>query len=132
VRVRADALREGSNGTVWVGVTSVGWVYERSDRIREGIDMAATQAKQDGAARLIDAIDDAEQASLEAVRKFLDIVDGVFPHAGDDSPRRKIIDSAFKMTEQLVAASTRLAQNVLDVTEKALSESDRKSESSTN
>jgi hypothetical protein len=36
------------------------------------------------------------------------------------------------MTEQLVAASTRLAQNVLDVTEKALSESDRKSESSTN
>jgi hypothetical protein len=56
----------------------------------------------------------------------------VFPdRAGDDRPRRKIIDSAFKMTEQLVGSSTRLAQNILEVAEKALTDSDRTSASST-
>jgi len=88
--------------------------------------MAATAAKHDGQ-RLIDSIEEAEHASLEAVRKFVDIVDGAFPDLSDDGPRRKIIDSAFKMTEQLIGASNRLAQNFLDVTEKVLSESERKS-----
>ena len=55
------------------------------------------------------------------MRKFVDTIDSVFPHlGGDDGPRRKIIDSAFKMTEQLV-------KNFLDVTGKALTESGRKS-----
>ena len=94
--------------------------------------MSPTQAKEDGGTRLIDTIEHAEKASLEAVRNFLDTVDGVFPHlGGDDGPRRKIIDSAFKMTEQLVSTSTGLAKNILEVTEKALSQSDGKSASST-
>jgi hypothetical protein len=90
--------------------------------------MSPTKAKEDGATRLIETIEHAEKTSLEAVRNFLDTVDGVFPHlGGEDGPRRKIIDSAFKMTEQLVGASTGIAKNVLEVTEKALRESDRKS-----
>ncbi|HXQ61135.1 MAG TPA: hypothetical protein VN796_02315 [Acidimicrobiales bacterium] len=94
--------------------------------------MTPTQTKDNGTKRLVETIDHAEHVSLEAVRNFLDTVDSVFPDlAGDERPRRKIIDSAFKMTEQLVASSTRLAQNILDVTEKALTESDRKSTSST-
>ena len=93
--------------------------------------MVGTEAKQGGTARLIDTIEDAEQASLGAVRKFLDTVNGAFPDLSEDGPRRKIIDSAFKMTEELISASTRLAQNVLDVTEKALSESERDSAAST-
>ena len=52
-------------------------------------------------------IEHAEQSSLEAVRKFLDTVDSVFPDLSEDGPRRKIIDSAFKMTEQLVGSSNR-------------------------
>jgi len=88
--------------------------------------MAATQAKEAERTRLIDSIEDAEKVSLEAVRRFLDTVDGAFPGSGDDGPRRRIIDSAFKMTEQLVGASNRLAQNVLDVTERELSDADRK------
>jgi hypothetical protein len=95
------------------------------------MDMTATQAQQGGTARLIDTIEDAERASLEAVRKFVDTVDGAFPDLRDDGFRHKIIDSAFKMTEQLIGASNRLAQNILDVTEKALSESDRKPAAST-
>jgi hypothetical protein len=95
-----------------------------------GNEMSPTQAKEDGATRLIDTIERAENASLEAVRNFLDTVDSVFPHLGsDEGPRRKIIDSAFKMTEQLVSTSTGLAKNILDVTAKALSDSDQKSSS---
>ena len=37
----------------------------------------------------------------------------------EDGPRRKIIDSAFKMTEQLVGASTQLAEKVVKVASSA-------------
>lgn len=84
--------------------------------------MIETEATTDGASRLIDSIEEAEHASLEAVRRFVDTVDGAFPHLSDDEPRRKIIDAAFKMTEQLVASTNRFTQNVLDVTEKAMSQ----------
>jgi len=86
--------------------------------------MSSTEqkARDDGAIRIIDSVEDAEHSALEAVRKFLDTVDGVFPDAGEDGPRRKIIDSAFKMTEQLVGASNQLARRVVAVTEDALDE----------
>jgi hypothetical protein len=81
------------------------------------------QAKRDdGAIQLIDSVEDAEHSALEAVRKFLDTVDGVFPQVSEDGRRRKIIDSAFKMTEQLVGASNQLARRVVKVTEDALGE----------
>ena len=45
------------------------------------------------------------------MRKFLDSVNGAFPDVGaDHGPRQRIIDSAFKMTEQIVSASTQLAK----------------------
>jgi len=76
--------------------------------------------------RLTESIRAAEQTSLEAVRRFLDTVDEAFPHLNDDKPRRKVIDSAFEMTEHLVAAATRFAENIMDVTQQAVSESERK------
>jgi hypothetical protein len=79
----------------------------------------------DTATRLIDTIGDTEKAALEAVRKFVDTVDGVFPDLTEDGPRRKIIDSAFRMTEQLVGASNQLATNVVKVTESALGDLER-------
>ncbi len=87
------------------------------------------QAKPDNASRIIESIQGLEQSTLEAVRKFLDTVDGVFPDVSEDGPRRKIIDSAFKMVEQMVNASTKLAQNVVSVTESALSELDKNAKS---
>jgi hypothetical protein len=83
---------------------------------------ATKDTKTDGASRLIDSVQDAEKSSLEAVRKFVDAVDGAFPDIGDDGPRRKIIDSAFKMVEQLLGASNDLARNMMKVTEDALGE----------
>ncbi|MGO8872938.1 MAG: hypothetical protein ACLQPH_16350 [Acidimicrobiales bacterium] len=64
--------------------------------------------------KIIKSVRDAEDSALESVRKFLDTVNGVFPDVNaEDGPRRKIIDSAFKMTEQLVGASTQLAEKVV-------------------
>src|SRR5664279_3495914 len=40
-------------------------------------------------------------------------------------PRQKIIDSAFKMTEQLVGTSTQLAEKIVKVGQNVLSESEK-------
>jgi len=85
--------------------------------------MTDAPAKQEDTSRLIGTIEDLGTVSLEAVRKFLDTVDSAFPDLSEDGPRRKIIDSAFAMTEQLVGTGTRLAKNILDVTQKTMSES---------
>lgn len=94
--------------------------------------MTATKAADDSP-RLIDAIERAETTSLEAVRKFLDTVNDSFPDLGEgeDGPRRRIIDAAFTMTENLIAASNRVAQNILDITEKTLGEADKDAKPST-
>jgi len=86
--------------------------------------MATTTAAGSGsdATRIIGSIEDAEHSALEAVRKFVDTVDRAFPDLGEDGPRHKIIDSAFKMVEQLVGATNQLATNIVDVTEKAMAE----------
>ena len=93
--------------------------------------MTATEEtkRDDGAIQLIDSVEDAEHSALEAVRKFLDTVDGVFPKVSEDGPRRKIIDSAFKMTEQLVNASNKLARTIVAVTEDAFGELDKRASS---
>ena len=88
------------------------------------------QMSEDGAVHVIESIQDAEQSALEAVRRFLDTVDGVFPEVNEDGPRRKIIDSAFKMTEQLVGASNQLAQRVVTATGKALDEFQKRAQTS--
>jgi hypothetical protein len=63
--------------------------------------------------RIIDSVREAEELALEAVRKFVDTVNGILPDVRDDAPRRKIIDSAVKMTETLVGASSELAQKIV-------------------
>ena len=78
------------------------------------------EANPDGARRLVDSIEDVEQSSLEAIRRFLDTVDGAFPALSDDGLRRTIIDSAFQMVEQLVGASSQFARNAVKVIEDAL------------
>ncbi len=56
------------------------------------------------------------------MRKFLEAVDSVFPDVGDDRPRRKVIDSAFEMTEQLVGSWNQVADKVLKATSDALAQ----------
>jgi len=73
------------------------------------------------ASRILESVQEAEQSAVEAVRKFVDTVDGVFPDlTNDEGPRRKIIDSAFKMVENLLGTSNKLADNVIQVSAKAM------------
>ena len=63
---------------------------------------------------------------LNRYRKFLDTVNGVFPDvSADNGPRQRIIDSAFKMTEELVGASTQLAEKIVKGSRDALGEADK-------
>ena len=68
----------------------------------------------DSTNRILGSVRDAEELALESVRHFVDTVNGILPDVRDDAPRRKIIDSAVKMTEQLVGASTDLAQKIVN------------------
>ena len=73
--------------------------------------MTNTGTGSSSADRIIESFRDAGNTALESVRKFLDSVNGAFPDVGaDHGPRQRIIDSAFKMTEQLVSTSTQLAK----------------------
>ena len=66
--------------------------------------MTNTGTGSSSADRIIESFRDAGNTALESVRKFLDSVNGAFPDVGaDHGPRQRIIDSAFKMTEQIVA-----------------------------
>lgn len=85
----------------------------------------ADNEDKDPAERLIGTIRDNEKSALEAVREFVDTVDGAFPSLGEDAPRRRIIDAAFRMTEQLVDTSNQVALNIVQLTTSAM-ESDEK------
>jgi hypothetical protein len=95
---------------------------------KEDAPMVATKqdTRKDSASRLIDTIEDAEQSAIAAVRKFVDAIDDVFPAIREDAPRRKIIDSAFRMVEQLASASNHLAKDIVTVTDKAPTERETK------
>jgi hypothetical protein len=87
--------------------------------------MASTEqgSTSESASRIIVSAREAEEAALSAVRKFLETVDSVFPDVGDDRPRRKVIDSAFEMTEQLVGSWNQVADKILKATSDALAQS---------
>jgi hypothetical protein len=86
-----------------------------------------TSSEQGGitesASKIIESAREAEESALEAVRKFLDTVDSVFPDVGQDRPRRKVIDSAFEMTEQLVGSWNQVTEKVLKAISDALAQS---------
>ena len=87
--------------------------------------MTSTETGSGNSDRIIESVHDAGNKALEAVRRFLDSVNSAFPDVSADGPRQKIIDSAFKMTEELVGTSTELAQKIVKASQDALGEADR-------
>ena len=72
--------------------------------------------REKGADRVIASVARAEETAIKAVRDFVETVNRTFADGGkDNSHRQQIIDSAFKMTEQLVGASNELAHRVVEV-----------------
>jgi hypothetical protein len=120
----------------WSSVTIDIMVVAKSgaaDARKEELMATSTEevTRDEGVVRVIESVQDAEQSALEAVRKFVDTVNGVFPDVSSEGgPRQKIIDSAFKMTEQLVGASNQLAQRIVKVTENALREAEENEQTS--
>ena len=89
--------------------------------------MTSTETGSGSADRIIESFHDAGNTALESVRKFLDTVNGAFPDvSADNGPRQQIIDSAFKMTEQLVGSSPQLAQKIVKASQGALGGADKK------
>ncbi len=85
--------------------------------------MTSTKTGSGSADRIIESFRDTGNTALESVRKFLDTVNGAFPDVGaDNGPRQRIIDSAFKMTEQLVGTSTQLAEKIVKASQNARGE----------
>lgn len=65
--------------------------------------------------RVVESLKTGETSALEAVHKFVDTVSSAVPDLGaEDGPRKKIIDSAFKMTEQLVATANDVARQLMN------------------
>ncbi len=92
------------------------WDQEAPAVALGGKDSIMTPTKKSGTVeRMIESGREAEEVALEALRKFLDTVDSVFPDAGQEGPRRKIIDSAINLTEQLVGTWTQLAERIPEV-----------------
>ena len=88
--------------------------------------MSTTEARPSSADRLIEPFRDAGSTELESVRKLLDTVNGANPDVGaDNGPRQKVIDAAFKMTEQIVGSSTQLAEKIVKVTQDVVTELDK-------
>ena len=77
--------------------------------------------------RLNETVGDTERAALDAVRSFVETVEGAFPDLGDDGPRRKIIESAFRLAEQLVGASNQFATTIVKTTESTIGDATRSS-----
>lgn len=83
-------------------------------------DTGTDEQSVEGLQQLIEGLQRNEKSALDAVKRFVDTVNDAFPDIGEDGPRRQIIDAAFRMTEQIVDASNRLAINLVEVTESTL------------
>jgi hypothetical protein len=66
---------------------------------------------------LLESVEDAQRAAIEALHKFVDSVDRVLPalpHGEGPSRRQLIIDSALEMTDRLVHVQYDFICKVLD------------------
>jgi len=74
---------------------------------------------------LLESLESGQRAVIEAVRKFVDTVDGMLPALGErPSRRQEVLDAAMEMADRLVHTQYDFLHNVLQGAGKALSKSD--------
>jgi hypothetical protein len=69
------------------------------------------------------SVEDGQRAAIEAVRKFVDTVDGALPalpHGEGPSRRQEIVDSALEMADRLVRTQYDFLRKVVDSAGKSL------------
>ncbi len=84
--------------------------------------MTMAEAPPEVADRVIQTIKKGETSSLGAVHGFITTVNDTIPEVAGAEGRKKVIDSAFKMTEELVGAWSDVARQLAKVSQDALSE----------
>ena len=84
--------------------------------------MTVSEAPPEVADRVIQTIKKGETSSLEAVHGFISTVNEMVPDVGGTEGRKKVIESAFKMTEQLVGAWSDVARQLAKVGQDTMSE----------
>jgi hypothetical protein len=75
---------------------------------------------------VLQSVEDAQRAAIEAVHKFVDAVDHTLPalpHGEGPSRRQEIIDSALEMADRLVHTQYDYLRKVVDGTGRTLSRS---------
>jgi hypothetical protein len=70
--------------------------------------------------RVIQTIKQGQTSSLDAVHEFIDVVHDVIPDTGGAEGRTAVIESAFKMTEQLVGTWSDVARQLAKESQDAL------------
>ncbi len=76
---------------------------------------------------VVDSLERAQRAAIEAVRKFVDTVDHALPalpHDQGPTRRKEIVDSALDMADTLVHTQYDFIHKVIDSTAKSLSTTD--------
>ena len=69
---------------------------------------------------MLDSIQAGEQTVMDAVRNFVAALDEVMPNLVDESARKKVIDAALNMVDQLVTAQLELVRKAIGSVGEAL------------
>jgi hypothetical protein len=87
----------------------------------KGEDMPATERGTEISEEVLHAVQKGQQVALEAVRRFVETVNEALPPSAASTKRQEVIDSAFQMTDRLVAAQYEFIQKVVGSAAKSLS-----------
>jgi len=69
---------------------------------------------------VLDSIQAGQRAAMDAVRKFVDTLDEVTPNIVDESARKKVLDAALDMVDQLVRTQLEFLRKVIGSAGEAL------------
>jgi hypothetical protein len=69
---------------------------------------------------MLNSIQAGQQTATDAVRKFVATLDEVMPNLVDESARKKVIDAALDMVDQLVTAQLELVRKAIGSVGEAL------------
>ena len=69
---------------------------------------------------VLKSVENAQKAAIEAVRKFVDTLDGMAPAIGDPAGREEIIDAALDMADKLVTTQYEFLRGVVHNADRSL------------
>jgi hypothetical protein len=69
---------------------------------------------------VLESIQAGQRTVMDAVRKFVDTLDEVVPNLVDESARKKVLDGALDMVDQLVTTQLELLRKVVGSAGEAL------------